>query len=74
MEQETKAERFKRVAERRVNNILNNIRLLANCSNSRSYTWTDQQLNQIWNIIDRELKSAKESFKNTKKKKFRLKS
>ncbi len=39
MEKETKKERFKRIAEKRVQNIINAIRSLSGLSNKKVYEW-----------------------------------
>lgn len=67
---ETKEERFTRVAEKRVNRVLESLRILSNCSNRRMYNWSDEQLKKILSVIDRELRSCKQSFDNKKLKKF----
>ena len=64
-----KAERFRRVAERRVNNALNAIRLLGQCSNRRIYEYTDDDVRRMFREIDHELRSAKQSFGSPEKKK-----
>lgn len=69
---ETKEDRFKRVAENRVNKLLNNIRLLSNCSNKRMYKWNDVQIRKIWSVIDQELRSSKSQFIVPKDKNFTL--
>ena len=72
MERETKEQRFKRVAEKRVQNILKGIRSLSQCANSRIYAWDKKQLTKIWDALDRELKTCKESFDNPDAQVFRL--
>ena len=72
MNHETKEERFIRVAEKRVNRVLENLRLLSNCSNRRMYNWTDEQIKRIWSAIDRDLKECKMAFENKKKQEFKL--
>jgi glucan phosphorylase len=72
MEKETKEQRFKRVAEKRVQNVLNGIRSLSQCANPRVYAWDDNQLRKIWNAIDRELSLCKESFSDPQARTFRL--
>ncbi len=69
---ETKEDRFKRVAEYRVNKLLDNIRLISNCSNKRMYQWDDAQLRKIWSVIDNELRSCKNQFKTKKGNSFKL--
>lgn len=72
MEKETKQQRFKRVAEKRVQNILNGIKSLSQCANQRIYTWNDEQLQKIWDALDHELTLCKESFSNPEGRAFRL--
>ncbi|MCY4447676.1 MAG: hypothetical protein OXE02_02365 [Chloroflexi bacterium] len=64
-----KAERFRRVAERRVNNVLEAVRLLSQCSNRRTYEYTDDDVRRMFREIDRELRAAKQSFSSVDKKK-----
>jgi hypothetical protein len=72
MERENKQQRFKRVAERRVQNILKSIRSLSQCANAKIYEWDDGQLKKIWRAIDLELKACRESFDNPDAGVFRL--
>ena len=72
MKGEKKGERFKRIAERRVQRVLDSIRGLSQCSNKRMYNWNDEQLNKIWASIDKELKKCKASFENAEPEEFRL--
>ena len=69
-----KEERFKRIASRRVKEILNKLRLLGNCSNHGNYYYTDEQVRKIFNAVDKEWKKVKLGFnKNkTKNKEFDL--
>ncbi len=71
---ETRAERFQRIAEARVNAILEKVRLLANCSNKSSYDYTEDEVDLIFSTLERELKNAKNKFKShvKGKKKFTL--
>jgi len=47
MKGETKEERFKRVAEKRVQRVLDSIRSLSKYSNKRMYEWNDRQLKKM---------------------------
>lgn len=69
---ETKEERFIRIAEARTQRILNNIRLLGNCSNKSAYSYNDNQISKIFNTIDKELKDVRDRFRKNKEKKFKL--
>ena len=59
---ETKQERFKRVATKRTNDILEKIRILGNCSNKSSYEYTEEEINKIFTEIDKQLKLTKGKF------------
>ncbi len=59
---EPKTERFYRVAEKRVNNVLNSVRLLGQCSNTRLYEYTDDDVQRMFREIERELRNARQSF------------
>lgn len=72
MRGETKKQRFIRVAERRVQNVLDSIKKLSQCSNGRMYEWDDEQLKRIWQAIDSEFKNCEASFKTTKSELFKL--
>ena len=72
MEKETKEQRFKRVAEKRVQNVLKGIRSLTQCANHRIYNWDNKQLQKIWDAIDQELKLCKESFSDPEARIFKL--
>lgn len=69
---ETRNERFKRVATKRVNEILNKIDTLSNCSNKSSYEYSEEEVNKIFKAIDNKLKEAKASFRTSKKDNFTL--
>jgi len=72
MEKETRHERFARLAEKRTNNIIKNIRILGNCSNRSSYEYTKEEVDKIFNAITSEIREekAKFTFKNNPKKKI----
>jgi hypothetical protein len=71
--EETRKERFKRVASRRTNNILRQIQILGNCSNKSSYSYSEEDIRKIFSAIEGELRNVKASFANSRKKTdFRL--
>lgn len=69
---ENRNERFKRIATRRTNNILNQIRLLGNLSNKSTYDYSDEEVSKIFAAIDSHLRVAKVKFHSHKKKEFKL--
>ena len=72
IENETKEDKFKRIATYRTNKILDDLRLLGNCSNVGSYYYTDTEVNKIFNAIETETKRIKYMFNKVKNKKFEL--
>ena len=63
-----KQENFKRIAENRVNKIVDLISKLHNLSNTSFYEYTDEQINEIFNLIQNELDKQKQLFDKDKKK------
>lgn len=63
-----KEERFKRIAGRRVQEIIDKLRLLGNCANRGNYYYTDEQVRKIFNAIDNEWKKVKSEFDKSKNK------
>ena len=72
MKLETSEERFKRIASKRTNRLLNELRLLGNCSNKGTYSYDDKQVSQIFSAIEQETKRIKALFSNHRKKKIAL--
>jgi len=72
MAEETRHERFKRLAAKRTNDILDKIRILGNCSNKSSYEYTEEEVNKIFNEIDKQLKMTKARFLGGKRERFKL--
>ena len=72
---ESKEVRFRRLAEARVNKIIDMIRLLGNLSSRLNYAYTHDQVDQIFSAIQAELMKAKMRFlrtKNSSKRRFSL--
>ena len=70
--EESKQDRFLRVAEKRVQRVLQNIQALSKCSNKRMYSWNETQVKKIWRAIDEELKRCKLSYTDGNAAHFRL--
>jgi hypothetical protein len=69
---ESKEQRFKRVAQKRVQRVLDSLRSLSQCSNKRMYQWNDSALKKMWDAVDREMKRCKDSFEESKPDEFRF--
>jgi len=69
-----KRQRFIKIAERRVNVILNGLDNLGKCSNKRNYDYTEGEAKKIFREIDRKVREIKLQFqgKNNKEKRFKL--
>ena len=71
--EETRLQRFKRIAGARTNKILDMLKLLGNCSNTGNYEYSENDVKKIFNAIEAEVKASKAKFiKSTKKNKFEL--
>lgn len=75
MANETKRDRFVRIAEARTNKILEMMRLLGNCSSKANYDYTEEDIKKIFTALEKELKNTKNKFLGveTKEERFTLK-
>ncbi|QFZ55531.1 hypothetical protein FEZ18_12340 [Oceanihabitans sp. IOP_32] len=60
---ELKKDRFKRVASRRVDNILKGIRSLSKCSNTNNYEYNEDDLNKMLRAIRDEIRTMETIYK-----------
>ena len=67
--QETKRDKFVRLAEARTNKIIDMLQLLGNCSNTSAYDYTQQDVDKIFGAIENELREAKKKFNKVESKK-----
>lgn len=58
-----KEDRFKRIASKRVENIIKNIRSLSNCSNKNNYSYNEEDVNKMTRAIREEVKVLETLFK-----------
>lgn len=63
---------FKRLAERRVNKTLDNIRLIGNLSNRNNYLYTDKEVDKILKTLSSSLDELAGCFKKNKTTSFKL--
>ena len=68
---ESRSEKFKRVATKRTNELLEKIRILGNCSNKSTYESKDEDVIKIFKSLEKQLETMKARFSN-KKNKFTL--
>jgi len=77
MNENLKRDRFVRIAERRVTNILNDLDSLGNCSNRNNYQYDEEDVKKIFQAIEKKVKIIRDLFSNSstikKMNKFSLK-
>jgi hypothetical protein len=70
---ETKEDKFKRLANARVNNTIKQLELIGNLSNSSSYDYTDDEVRKIMGTLNQKVKEISFKFQESlKKEKFKL--
>ncbi len=69
---ESKEDKFKRIAASRTNNVLEKLRLLGNMSNRRLYSYSREDITKIFNAIEKQLKETKSRFSFKEKTQFKL--
>ena len=68
----SRRERFLSVAERRTNQVLKAIRLLGNCGNRAAYEYTDEDVEKVFDAIQKEISNTRARFRiRSKDKGFR---
>jgi hypothetical protein len=67
MDTKEKSKRFKRLAPSRTNEVLDKLRILGNCADSRTYSYTEEEVDKIFRAIDEQTKIIKAKFKKPKK-------
>lgn len=69
-----KQEKFKELAEKRVNKALTGLRLIGNLANRNNYDYTEKQADLIISTLETEVKILRQKFKSSapSKKTFKL--
>ena len=67
IENENKEEKFKRIAEARVNKLLEQFAILRNCSNAQVYSYSEPQIKKIFKALEEELRITKIAFQTNRK-------
>lgn len=72
-DKESREQKFKRIASRRTQRILNDFRLLGNCSNKGIYKYNGDDVSKIFSAIEKEIRQIRALFSNkSKENKFTL--
>ena len=72
MPEESRADRFKRLATKRTQNVLHALRVLGNCASRGQYEYTAEDVNKIFRAIQSQVDEIKAKFKGNDKLEFRL--
>jgi hypothetical protein len=67
MDHKEKSIRFQRLAAKRTTEVLDRLRILGNCSDSRSYAYNEEEIDKIFRAIEEQVKIVKAQFKKPKK-------
>jgi len=70
--EETRKERFKRLAIARTKAVLDKLRLLGNLSNRANYDYSEEEVRKIFSAIEFQLRNIKARFIFKKRKEFSL--
>ena len=70
---ESKSNRFKRLAEKRTKRVLEDIRILSNLANKGLYSYTSEQLRKIFSAIEGAFSKARSRFKGKEKRETEFK-
>lgn len=70
--EETKRQKFIRLAESRTNNALKQIELLGNLSNPHAYEYEPEDVEKIIKTLKKSIKELEKTFTTENKKKFNL--
>lgn len=66
-------DRFRRLATYRTNEVIEKLRILGNCSNKSTYSYTEEDIRKIFSAIDDQVKTVRAKFKTPQKgKEFKL--
>ena len=72
MRGETKTDRFARVAEKRVQRVLDSLRSLSQCANPRMYEWRPEQTEKMWRAIEQAMDACRNKFDTARPDEFRF--
>lgn len=62
--EETRAEKFRRLAAARGDRLLKDLELIGNLANRSNYEYTDDEVRKLFAVIEAELKDTKAKFTN----------
>ena len=72
VKQRDKRERFLKIAERRTRAVLKRLQVLGNCSNRHAYEFSDEDVQKIFDTIERQVALQRAKFEQRKDVDFKL--
>jgi len=70
---ESRRDRFIRIAQRRTQAVMDRLRILSNCANRAAYEYTPEDVEKIFAAIQREIEQARGKFERKKgRREFKL--
>jgi hypothetical protein len=67
-----KREAFRRLAAQRTNAAMERLRILGNCANRQLYEYSDDEVQRIFRVIEKEVRAVKAKFLNSRRPDFSL--
>jgi hypothetical protein len=64
LKESEKYEKFERLAQKRVSEAMNRIRLIGNLSDKRNYSYSDEHVKEMFDALEAEIRSAKQRYKS----------
>lgn len=61
---DNKHEKFERLAQKRVSEVMNRIRLIGNLSDKRNYSYSESHVKEMFDALEGELRAAKQRYKS----------
>lgn len=72
MDKESRKAKFKRLAAKRTNDVLERLRILGNLANRSIYEYDEGDIRLIFSAVEEQLKAVKGKFILTRRKRFKL--
>ena len=72
MSNESKNDKFKRLAKQRGERVLKDLELLGNLSNRNNYDYTEADVRKLFSTLEEELRTSKTRFKFNRKREIRF--
>jgi len=70
--EESKNDKFRRLATQRTNAVLHRLQILSYCANPQLYDYSDEDIKKMFRAIESELRRVKARFINSSKSQFSL--